>query len=255
MEFISWNVNGVRAVHRKGFLRWLQETRPDVLALQEIKAKPDQLPEGLASPDGYHAAWTPAERPGYAGTATLSRVAPSHVMHGFGRERFDVEGRVTVTRHADVLLFNVYFPNGGQGEERLAYKLDFYDALLAHVNDLVARGESIVVCGDLNTAHRDIDLARPKQNRKTSGFMPIECEALDRWFSAGWVDAFRHLHPDARDRYTWWTYRAGARERNVGWRLDTHLVSADLVDRIRRAEILSDVLGSDHCPVILDLDV
>ena len=255
MEFVSWNVNGVRAVHKKGFLDWLDDARPDVLALQEIKASPDQLPEDLRNPKGYHAIWTPAERPGYSGTATLSRVAPTDLRQGFGEARFDAEGRVTVTRHESILLFNVYFPNGGQGDERLAYKLDFYDALLAHLNDLVAQGESVVVCGDLNTAHREIDLARPKQNRKNSGFMPIECEALDRWFEAGWVDAFRHLHPEARDCYTWWTYRAGARERNVGWRLDTHLVSPDLADHIRDARILKDIQGSDHCPVLLALDL
>jgi len=255
VKLMSWNVNGIRAVHRKGFLDWLKKARPDVLALQEIKARPEQLPDELREPKGYHVIWNPAERPGYAGTATLSMKPPAEARSGFDVEKFDVEGRVTVTRHEPIVLFNVYFPNGGQGDERLAYKLEFYDALLSHVNDLVARGESVVVCGDLNTAHREIDLARPKQNRKTSGFMPIECEALDRWFQAGWVDAFRHLHPEARDAYTWWTYRAGARERNVGWRLDTHLVSANLVARIRRSKILKDVPGSDHCPVLLDLDL
>ncbi|MCA9321306.1 MAG: exodeoxyribonuclease III [Planctomycetes bacterium] len=253
MKIYSWNVNGIRACAKKGFLDWLDSERPDVLCLQEIKARPDQLDAALLEEHGYHVVWNPAQRPGYSGTATFSKVKPKESALGFGIDRFDTEGRVVVTRHGKVRLFNVYFPNGGQGDERLAYKLAFYDALLDHVGQLVAAGEDVVVCGDFNTAHREIDLARPKQNRKTSGFMPIECEALERWFEAGWIDSFRALHGDREHCYSWWSMRAGSRERNVGWRLDYHLISPRLKPRLRGAEIASSVLGSDHCPVIVDL--
>ena len=253
MKFVSWNVNGVRAAARKGFEAWLESTDADVVALQEIKARPEQLEESLRAPQGWHVAWNPASRAGYSGTATFSRKKPGETALGIGIPRFDDEGRILVTRHGKIVHYNVYFPNGGQGDERLRYKLDFYDALLEHLEARVAAGDSIVVCGDLNTAHREIDLARPRENRKISGFMPVECEALDRWFERGWIDAFRTLHPDLEGAYSWWSMRSGARSRNVGWRLDYHLVSRDLGKRLKQAAIHKDVEGSDHCPVSLVL--
>ncbi|MEZ6194117.1 MAG: exodeoxyribonuclease III [Planctomycetota bacterium] len=256
MRIVTWNVNGLRAVWKKGFAAWLGDLDADVVCLQEVKARPDQLEPEMLAPAGWHASFFPAERAGYSGVATYSRKKPraNAVQSGFGAPRFDAEGRVLVTRHAGGLsVYNVYFPNGKKDDERLAYKLDFYDELLAHVNARVAEGEKVVVCGDWNTAHREIDLARPKENRKTSGFMPEECAKVDDWVESGWVDAYRALHPDRAGAYSWWSLRSGARERNVGWRLDYHMVSGNLADRVRDAAIHVEVPGSDHCPVSLEL--
>ena len=184
--------------------------------------------------------------------ATFSRHEPQDVHVGFGHSRFDVEGRVLTTEYPDFTLLNVYFPSGQRGHERVAYKLEFYDALLAHCNSLRADGHRLVICGDFNTAHQPIDLARPAQNQKTSGFLPEEREALTQWLESGFVDSFRALHPD-EEAYSWWTYRANARARNVGWRLDYFLVDQTLMPYVEDASILSDVAGSDHCPVALEL--
>ena len=253
MQFISWNINGIRAAQKKGLLTWLEKSRPDVLGLQEIKARPDQLDEELLEAGGYHAFWHPAEKPGYSGVATFSKKEPDDVEYGMGEERFDREGRVLITRHGPVDFYNVYFPNGGASDERLEYKLEFYEALRRHANERVAAGRQVIVAGDWNTAHREIDLARPKANRKKSGFMPIECEALDCWFQEGWVDSFRHFHPDREGAYSWWAMRSAARERNVGWRIDYHVVSANIKNRLKSAAILSEVMGSDHAPVVVDI--
>jgi exodeoxyribonuclease III len=256
MKIVTWNVNGLRAVWKKGFAAWLSELDADVLCLQEIKVKPEQLdPEQLA-PAGWYAAFNSAERPGYSGVATFTRkrLAQDRIAPGIGIERFDTEGRILATRHAGGLtVFNVYFPNGKKDDERLAYKLEFYDALRAHCDAMVAAGEKVIVCGDWNTCHREIDLARPKENRKNSGFMPVECAKVDDWIDGGWVDAFRQLHPEKTGAYSWWSLRSGARERNVGWRLDYHLVAPALAKKVRSVEILTDVMGSDHCPVVLEI--
>ncbi len=253
MKFMSWNVNGIRAAQKKGFLDWLDQAQPDVLGLQEIKARPDQLDEELLAARGYHVAWNPAERPGYSGVATFSKRPAKAVELGFGIPEFDSEGRVVITTHGVIDFYNVYFPNGGASDERLAYKLAFYDALRDHANARVETGAKVIVSGDWNTAHRDIDLARPKPNRKKSGFMPIECESMDRWFQDNWTDSFRHFYPEKKDAYSWWAMRSGARERNVGWRLDYHMVSHNLKKRLAGASILTDVLGSDHCPVLVEI--
>jgi len=252
IRILCWNVNGVRAVARKGFLEWLGAESPDILCLQETKAHPEQLETDLAQPNGYHAYWNAPERPGYSGVATFSRETPQSVENGFGVPEFDAEGRVVMARYPEFTLFNVYFPNGKKDAERLKYKMDFYEAFLRFVDGLTARGEKLVICGDFNTAHKEIDLARPKENEKTSGFLPIEREWMDRFVAHGYVDTFRHFSKEPH-QYSWWDMKSRARERNVGWRIDYFFVTEDLVESVSSAFILSDVVGSDHCPVGITL--
>ena len=252
IEILCWNVNGIRAVERKGFLPWLSRKSPDILCLQEIKAQADQLPPDIHQPSGYHAYWDFPERKGYSGVATFSRVEPAVVENGFGIERFDVEGRVITARYPRFTLLNVYFPNGKMSQERLDYKMDFYDAFLDFVEPLRAGGRRLIVCGDFNTAHNEIDLARPRENEDVSGFLPVEREWMDRFVARGFVDAFRHFNREPH-HYTWWSMRTGARARNIGWRLDYFFVTGDLLDSVTEASILPDVMGSDHCPVAIRL--
>ena len=252
MKLISWNVNGVRAVVKKGFLDWLDQEQPDILCLQETKAHIDQLAAEILTDHGYHTFWHSGERRGYSGVATFCKEEPLYVQEGLGIERYDAEGRVLLTEHENFLLYNIYFPNGQKDDERLKYKLDFYDDLLPIINEQVESGNNVVVTGDWNTAHHPIDLARPKQNVNTSGFMPVEREKLDLYVKNGWVDTFRLFHPEG-DRYSWWTYRFGARERNVGWRIDYYFVNEGFVDNVEDADIHDEVMGSDHCPVSLEL--
>jgi len=252
MKLISWNVNGVRAVVKKGFLDWLDQEQPDILCLQETKAHVDQLTAEILTDHGYHTFWHSGERRGYSGVATFCKEEPLYVQEGLGIERYDAEGRVLLTEHENFLLYNIYFPNGQKDDERLQYKLDFYDELLPIINEQVESGNNVVVTGDWNTAHHPIDLARPKQNVNTSGFMLIEREKLDMYVENGWIDTFRLFHPEG-DRYSWWTYRFGARERNVGWRIDYYFVNEGFVDNVEDADIHDEVVGSDHCPVSLEL--
>ena len=252
MKLYSWNVNGIRAAERKGFLDWLDQFQPDVLCLQETKARVDQLGSSLIKDHGYHTYWHSAQKAGYSGVATFCKEEPYFIQEGLGIDRFDAEGRVLITEHENFLLYNIYFPNGQKDDTRLNYKLDFYDELLPIVNDQVENGNNVIITGDWNTAHNTIDLARPKENEKTSGFMPIERERIDTYVSHGWVDTFRHFYSDS-DRYTWWTYRFGARERNIGWRIDYFFVNETLVEQLDDAEIHPDIMGSDHCPVSLTL--
>lgn len=253
MRVLSWNVNGIRAVIRSGFWAWLAADRPDVLCLQETRILPEQLTDQMRNPPGYHAFWHSAQRKGYSGVATLCREEPSLVQEGFGLQDFDQEGRVLVTGHPGFTLVNAYFPSGRRGQERVTYKIEFYDALLEYCVGLRAQGHRVVVCGDLNTAHQPVDLARPKENTRTSGFLPEEREALGRWLQRGFVDTFRHLNPEVQ-AYSWWTYRFDARARDIGWRIDYILAAQELLPQIQAARILSDVTGSDHCPVELVLD-
>jgi exodeoxyribonuclease-3 len=254
IRLVSWNVNGIRAVIRNGFWDWLAADQPGILCLQETRIQLDQLTGTMRQPPGYHAFWHPAQRKGYSGVATLCRQEPLAVRQGFGHPAFDDEGRVLITEHPGFTLVNAYFPSGRRGHERVAYKLDFSEALLGFCLALRAEGRPLIICGDVNTAHMPIDLARPKQNQKTSGFLPQEREALDRWLEHGFVDIFRRLHPDAGE-YTWWTYRYDARARNVGWRIDYFLVDQDLVPRVSGAQILGHVMGSDHCPIAISLEL
>ena len=252
MKLISWNVNGVRAVVKKGFLDWLDQAQPDILCLQETKAHVDQLAAEILTDHGYHTYWHSGERRGYSGVATFCKEEPLYVQEGLGIERYDAEGRVLVTEHENFLLYNIYFPNGQKDNERLQYKLDFYDDLLPIINEQVESGNNVVVTGDWNTAHHPIDLARPKQNVNTSGFMPIEREKLDMYVENGWIDTFRLFHQEG-ERYSWWTYRFGARERNVGWRIDYFFVNEGFIENIADADIHDEIMGSDHCPVSLEL--
>ena len=250
---VSWNVNGIRAAHRAGFLDWLAQAQPDVLGLQETRATRDQLPGELAEPAGYHAYWNAGERPGYSGTALFTREAPLQVAYGLGIAEFDREGRTIVAEYPDFTLINCYFPNGSRDHSRVPFKMRFYEAFLDYCEGLRARGRTVVFCGDVNTAHREIDLAHPKPNRKHTGFLPEECAWLDRVVAAGYVDTFRHFYPDLAGQYTWWTNITAARTRNVGWRLDYFFISPEGLDRLDGAFIWPEVKGSDHCPVALRL--
>lgn len=254
LRMLSWNVNGLRAVEKKGFMEWFREDRPDILCLQEIKALPEQLPAGLREIEGYRVLYHPAERRGYSGVATFSRTEPVNVWNGLGIGRFDIEGRTLITEHEDFLLYNVYFPNGKASDERLRYKMEFYDAFLEHVEARRNSGKHIVVCGDVNTAHREIDLARPRENEKVSGFLPEERAWIDRFLEHGYVDTFRKFTEEG-GHYSWWDYKTRARERNVGWRIDYFYVNESLADRVRSAFILHRVPGSDHCPVGIELAI
>ena len=255
LTLLSWNVNGVRAAYKKGLLGWLKTESPDILCLQETKAQPDQLPEDLLEPPGYHAVWHWGERKGYSGVATFHRKTPLDLRRGFDRPEFDGEGRVLTSVYEDFVLFNIYFPNGQKDETRLKFKLDFYEAFLKVVDRCRAQGEDrIIVCGDVNTAHREIDIARPKENSTVSGFLPVERAWIDKLLAHGFVDTFREFEPGG-EHYTWWDTMTRARERNVGWRLDYFFVSENLRPRLKRAFILDQVLGSDHCPVGIELAV
>jgi exodeoxyribonuclease-3 len=253
-KLISWNVNGLRAAEKKGFLDWLGRTQADLVAIQETKAHPDQLSAALLHPSGFLASFNAAEKKGYSGVATYSTRPPLGVRTGLGEPRSDAEGRVLISEYEPFVLFNIYFPNGGRGPEWVAHKLAFYRRFLEIAQDHRRAGRSIVATGDFNTAYAEIDIARPKENQKTSGFMPEERAALGEYFAAGLVDTFRHIHPDVV-KYTWWDMVSGARKRNVGWRLDYFLVSSDLQDHIVSADIHDDVMGSDHCPISLILEV
>lgn len=254
MKVTTWNVNGLRAVLGKGSLEQLLALSPDTICLQEIKARPDQLGDNaLSALQDYRAVWNPALRPGYSGVVTFSRSEPLQMRTGLGVEEFDGEGRLVALQYPGFWLFNIYFPNGQRDHERLDFKLRFYAALLDLCNDWHAAGENIVLTGDFNTAHREIDLRNPRENVNTSGFMPEERAWIDRYLAHGFVDAYRALYPE-RVQYTWWTYRLNARQRNIGWRLDYYLVSSGLMSRVKDVIVHDEILGSDHCPVSLVLD-
>ena len=253
MKILTWNVNGIRAMLGKGLKEWVARQAPDVLCLQEIKARPEQLSEAQRDFPGYGVVWNPAVRPGYSGVATLSKHPTHAAVIGFGESRFDVEGRVICTQHDDFLLYNIYFPNSQRSQERLEYKLDFYASLLKVCDALLATGQNIILTGDFNIAHQAIDLHNPIGNANTPGFLAAEREWIDRFLARGFVDVYRSLYP-ARVQYTWWNYRMTARQRNLGWRIDYFLVSGQLARRVSDVIVHDDVLGSDHCPVSLILD-
>ncbi len=255
----SWNVNGLRAAAGKGFPEWLHGLGPGphVIGLQEVRAHPDQVPPAVARPDGFVTHFFPANRPGYSGVALYATRTPDSVGTTLGVPEFDVEGRVQLARFGRLLVANVYFPNGnGQDRDnsRVPFKLAFYRRLLEVMDAARQDGLRVLCVGDYNTAHREIDLARPKDNVKTSGFLPEERAELDRWVASGWVDTFRHLHPTARDRYSWWSQRFGVRAKNIGWRLDCVFAAPEALPYVRSAGIHSDVMGSDHCPVNVTVD-
>lgn len=254
IRLLSWNVNGIRAVRARGFLDWLKATSPDILCLQEIRATPEQLEPELRHPEGYHTCWNYPEKKGYGGVATMSREDPRRTERKSGNEILDAEGRIILTEHPHFTLLNVYFPNGKKDSTRLQYKMDFYREFLIYADKLRDRGGKLVICGDVNTAHREIDLARPKANEKISGFLPEERAWLDELVSHGYTDTFRHFHKES-GQYTWWDMKSGARARNVGWRIDYFFISDNLLPALADAFILPEVTGSDHCPVGLVLKV
>ncbi len=249
----SWNVNGIRAAQKKGFLDWIEESQPDVLAVQETKANPDQLDQALLEVPGYHITWAAAERKGYSGVALFSKEIPNSVKIGMGIEKFDSEGRTIIADYGDYVLLSAYFPNGSRDHSRVPFKMEYYDAFLETCEIFRSQGRSVIFCGDVNTAHQEIDLARPKQNQKTTGFLPEERAWLDKVVEAGYIDIFRDLYPDAIDMYSWWAYWGNAREKNVGWRIDYFFISPDLRKRVVDAQIHMDVPGSDHCPISITI--
>lgn len=252
LKLISWNVNGIRASHKKGFLDILAQINPDVMCLQETKAHHNQLPKELTDPQGYFTYWSEAERKGYSGTAVFTKVKPLNFYTGFGIKKFDAEGRICGLEFEDYNLLNIYFPNGAASEERLRFKLEFYDAFLKFATKLSAK-KPLVVCGDVNTAHKEIDLSRPKANEGTSGFLPVERAWLDK-FMLKFDDTFRLFNQDG-ENYTWWDVKTRSRERNVGWRLDYFLIDKKNSALVKDAFILLEVMGSDHCPVGIKLDI
>jgi exodeoxyribonuclease-3 len=265
MRILSWNVNGLRAVDRveraeRGsagwFRRWIERTGGAIVGVQEVRARREQLPRRLHQPRGWHVHLAEAERPGYSGVGLYARPAPDRIESALGRADIDREGRLQIAHFGRLSVANVYFPNGNgkdRDNSRVPFKLEFYRALFERLADLRGAGQRVLVMGDFNTAHREVDLARPGQNRATSGFLPEERAELDRWIAAGWVDTFRHFEPGP-GHYTWWSQRFGVRERNIGWRLDYVLSCPAAMAHVQRSFILCDVRGSDHCPVGVDID-
>lgn len=260
MKICSWNVNGIRACSKKGFLDWFHSEKGDIICLQETKAFPDQLEEVLRYPLDYHSYWHNGTKKGYSGVVTYSKKESHSVQKSFVElpKTFEQDGRFVQIDLEEFSLLNIYFPNGNpkaSGEEMLGFKLDFYSAFLKHLNSLRSKGRSIIACGDYNIAHNEKDIAHPVENQDSIGFLPIEREWMDRIIKEGYIDVFRQFHPNKEDQYTWWSYRTRARERNIGWRIDYFFISPDLLDRVLSVYHQVQVLGSDHCPIVLELDL
>lgn len=254
MKIFSWNVNGMRAASKKGLVEWIKEEQPDILCIQESRATEDQLPKKVKNIDGYNFFINPGERKGYSGTAVYYKKEPLNIKTGLLDDKYNGEGRVLIMEYKEFILFNIYFPNGQSSEERLDFKMDFYDAFLEYSNKLVAEGKKVITCGDYNTAHKAIDLKNDKANAKRSGFLPIEREWIDKYIENGYIDTFRYFHPETV-KYSWWTYRFNARKNNAGWRIDYFFISENMKEMLKSAEIHNDVYGSDHCPVSIEIEI
>ncbi len=254
VKIVSWNVNGIRAVAKKDFIPWLRSSNADIICLQETKAEPTDVPKELSSEKQYTQYWNSAAKKGYSGVGMLTKLSAREVVFGLGDERFDSEGRVIRADFDSFVLLGVYFPNGAMSAERLRFKLDFYDAFFEHIETLRREKRPVIFCGDVNTAHKEIDLSRPKENSNVSGFLPIERAWLDKITAAGWVDTFRAFD-SSPNKYTWWDYKTKARERNVGWRIDYFFINSEFLGNVSEAFILPEVLGSDHCPIGITLKV
>lgn len=252
MKLISWNVNGIRACHKGGFLKWFEEEKADIVCVQEIKAHPDQLEEHHLNPFKYNAYWNPAEKLGYSGTAIFSKKEPLKVELGLGDPEIDREGRVMIAKFQNFTVVNSYFPNSQRDHARLPFKLKFCAKFLKKMNALRASGENLLMCADWNIAHKEIDLKNPKSNQKNAGFLPEERAWMDQFIKAGYVDAFRQFEPEG-GHYTWWSYRPGVREKNVGWRLDYFMANEEFKDRLKASYHRTEVRGSDHCPVAVEI--
>lgn len=252
MNIISWNVNGIRACYKKGCWDWLMKESPDILCLQETKAHPDQLPEEVRNPKGFFTYFDHSKtKKGYSGVALYTKQKPQKVEVGLGIPTLDEEGRMITAFFKDFVVSNVYFPNGGGGPHRIKFKLEFYKAFLSYVEGLRKEGYKVIFCGDINTAHKAIDLARPKENEKNTGFLPEERAWIDEVEAKGYVDIFRKLNPETKGVYTYWDMKTFARERNVGWRIDYFFISPETEENIISTAILKDITGSDHCPISL----
>lgn len=254
MRIISWNVNGIRAIQKKGFLEWFKKEAPEILCLQETKADSSQLAPELKNISGYSSYWANAEKKGYSGVVTYSKNKPLKVTYGFSEPENHSEGRIVITEFKEFVLLNIYFPNGKKNQERLNYKMAFYMETLAYCEHLKKQGKKIIICGDVNTAHREIDLARPRENAEVSGFLPQERAWIDELLDQGYVDTLRYLNKSP-ELYTWWDYKTKARERNVGWRIDYFFISKDLLPNLQNAFILDKVYGSDHCPIGIEVNL
>lgn len=254
MKIVSWNVNGLRSLAKNGYWEtFLKELKPDIFCLQETKANPEQVPEAILFPPGYSSFFSSSKgKKGYSGVALYSKIEPIKVIYGMGIPEFDDEGRIVGGEFEDFWLLNVYFPNGGQGPHRLDYKLRFYDAFLEFIEKL-RKEKPVIFCGDINTAHEEIDLARPRENEENTGFLPEERAWIDEVIAAGYIDSFRQLNPHRKDAYSYWDLFTHARDRNVGWRIDYFFVASELLKRVKKAEIHPDIYGSDHCPVSITL--
>ncbi|MDF1548491.1 MAG: exodeoxyribonuclease III [Bacteroidales bacterium] len=253
MKIISWNVNGIRAIAQKDFFKDLKEMNPDILCLQETKAQDDQVTETLVPANGYHIYSNSAEKKGYSGTAILSKIKPINVSKDIGIAEHDAEGRVLCLEYDNFFLVNVYVPNSGSDLKRLDYRQVWDKDFFNYLKTLETK-KPVVVCGDFNVAHKPIDLARPKPNyNKSAGYMQEEIDGMDRFTQGGLVDTFRHFYPETENKYTWWSYRAGARGKNVGWRIDYFLVSQSFINSLSSASILNEIMGSDHCPVGIEM--
>lgn len=254
-KIISYNVNGIRAAEKKGFFDWMEGAGPDMLCIQESKAQPEQLDASWLNPRGYHGFWHSAEKKGYSGVAIFTREEPKHVEIGCGIEAYDKEGRVIRADYENFSLMCTYFPSGSSGEHRQAIKEDFLKDFQPYIDELKQDIPNLIIVGDVNIAHTPIDIHDPKGNKNNSGFLPHEREWLSNFLDSGFIDAFRTLHPEEGDHYSWWSYRTRARSSNKGWRIDYTLVSKPLGEKITGASILSDVVHSDHCPIQLELDI
>jgi len=252
-RFISWNVNGLRAVEKKGFAAWFKKESPDILALQETKSAPEQLSAALREPPGYFAYFSAAAKKGYSGVAVYTKEKPLSVSESIGDKNLDGEGRTLILEFEKFYFLNIYYPNGGQGPHRIDYKLRFYARFLKLAKELMKK-KTVVICGDVNTAHKEIDLARPKENEKNTGFLPSERAWLDKFFTHGLTDTFRLFNAEGGN-YTWWDYKTKARERNVGWRIDYFMVDAASEKKVKKSYMMPDVQGSDHCPVAIEINL
>ena len=250
MKIISWNINGIRSIHEKGFLDWLKKENPDIVCLQEIKAKLEDIPEEIKKA-GYYSYWLPAEKKGYAGVGVLSKIEAKGV-NVFGVKKFDSEGRVLEIQFPAFTLMNLYFPHGGRDKSKIPFKIKMYDAFFNFLEGMDRLDKNLIVCGDFNVAHKEIDLSRPKDNFKNTMFTPEERNQIDKVIDSGFIDTFRHFNKEPGN-YTWWSYAGEARERNLGWRIDYIFVPEEIIKKVKRAFILPDVKGSDHCPIGIEI--
>jgi exodeoxyribonuclease III len=253
LKIWSWNVNGLRAAMNKGFLDILLSGQPDIIGLQETKLQEEQIPPDIIGLKDYHNYWSFAEKKGYSGVCILTKPKPLSVKHGFDTPLYDSEGRIVIAEYEKFYLFNIYFPNGQMNDGRLQYKLGFYERSLEIMEQYRKNGKAVLVTGDYNTAHKPIDLARPKANENYSGFLPIERAWLDKIVEHGWVDTFRAFHPEP-DQYSWWSFMGSARAKNVGWRIDYFFINSEHLSIVKDAGIRQDIYGSDHCPVFVEID-